>query len=258
MKWKIARLSGIDVFIHWSFWILPIWILSASSGRGIAAALGSVGFVFAIFGCVVLHELGHALAARFYGVGTRDITLYPIGGVASLERMPERPIQELVIAVAGPLVNVVIAATLLMGSSLSSAGPWWQSNPLEGGLISGLIWVNVALVIFNMLPAFPMDGGRVLRALLATALPYTRATIIAARIGQLMAIGFGLIGLWSPNFFLLAVFIFLAASAELARARWRDQVYEAELVEDPGRVVQPTFIQDKDGTIWVATMRPRS
>jgi Zn-dependent protease len=182
--------------------------------------------VLCIFLCVVLHEFGHALAARRYGIGTRDITLLPIGGVARLERMPERPMQEFVVAVAGPAVNVVIAAILAGG--LLVVGMWPTFDALTqrgGGFVFNLMAVNVLLVAFNMIPAFPMDGGRVLRALLATRVPYARATRIAATVGQVCAVGFGLVGLWSnPVLVLVAVFVFLAAQQEAQAAETRSLI----------------------------------
>jgi Zn-dependent protease len=232
MKWKIANLAGIGVYLHWSFWVLPAWIL-LSAGGGLTGALGSVLFVFAIFGCVVLHELGHALMARHYGIGTRDITLYPIGGVASLERIPRRPSQELAIALAGPAVNVVIAGTLFGALLVAGVGTQGPTFSLVGGsFLLNLLAVNVALVVFNMLPAFPMDGGRVLRAFLAMRVPYLRATEIAVRVGQGVAIVLGLLGLWTGGTLLfVALFVFLAAQAELAMAR-RQEMFGASSVVD--------------------------
>ncbi|MEK6247597.1 MAG: site-2 protease family protein, partial [Planctomycetales bacterium] len=188
---------------------------------GIAAIAAGIMFVIAVFGCILLHELGHALMARRFGVGTRDITLLPIGGVARLERMPKRPSQEVAVALAGPAVNVVIAV-LLFGLLLISGGNWqvFAAGVTEDSLLVALIWVNLLLVAFNLLPAFPMDGGRVFRALLATRLSYLRATEIASGIGQAMAIVFGMIGLYQGGMLIvLAVFVFLAARAELAAVR---------------------------------------
>lgn len=232
MKWKLGTLAGIGVYLHWSFWLLPAWILM-SAGGGLAGAVGLVLFVFAIFGCVVLHELGHALMARHYGIGTRDITLYPIGGVASLERMPRRPSQELAIALAGPAVNVVIAGVLfgiLLVAGIGTQGLVF--NVAGGSILLNLLAVNVALVVFNMLPAFPMDGGRVLRAFLAMRVPYLRATEIAVRVGQGVAIVLAVIGMRTGGTMLfIALFIFLAARAELAMAR-RQELSGASSVID--------------------------
>lgn len=232
MKWKLGNLSGIGVYIHWSFWLLPAWILF-SAGGGIAQAIGSVIFVFAIFGCVVLHEMGHALMARHFGIGTRDITLYPIGGVASLERIPRRPSQELAIAVAGPAVNVIIAGLLLVLLLVAGIGSQGLVFSLAGGsFLLNLLFVNVGLVIFNMLPAFPMDGGRVLRSLLAMRKPYLRATEIAVRVGQVVAIMLGLLGLMSGGTLVfIAVFIFLAAAAELETARRLEMASNASIID---------------------------
>lgn len=232
MKWKLGTLSGIGVYLHWSFWLLPLWIL-LSAGGGAAGAIGSVLFVFAIFGCIVLHEMGHALVARYFGIGTRDITLYPIGGIASLERMPRRPSQELAIAIAGPAVNVVIAAVLFAILVIVGIGaPNPAFNLVGGSFLLNLLFVNVALVVFNMLPAFPMDGGRVLRSVLAMRLSYLRATEIAVRVGQGVAIILGLIGLfnWGTLMF-VALFVFLAAQAELAMARRRESLDADSIVD---------------------------
>jgi len=237
MKLKLGRLAGIGVYVHWSFWILPVWILlsTVSNGSGWAAGLSAVIFVFAIFGCVVLHELGHALMARHYRIGTRDITLYPIGGVASLERMPTRPSRELAIALAGPAVNVAIAGALFAGAVLTGPDDLVPVGDVFGGsFLSSLMWVNVALAVFNLLPAFPMDGGRVLRAFLAMQMPYVKATTIAARVGQVVAILLGVLGLFSGGtLVLVAVFVFLAAQAELTMARIRESRMNARPVLEP-------------------------
>lgn len=225
-SWRIGELAGIGIFIHWSFLILPILVASSalSGGGGLAAASSAVLFVLAIFGCVVLHELGHALSARYYGIPTRDITLLPIGGVARLERMPTKPMQELVIALAGPAVNVVIAGLLFLILLLMGNVEQLLSVPfLAGPFLARLMIANVVLVLFNLLPAFPMDGGRVLRSILAMFTRYDRATDIAAGIGQVMALLFVVAGVLSGNWTLLfvALFVFLAARGEAAMARQR-------------------------------------
>jgi Zn-dependent protease len=222
MKWsfKLGTYAGIGVYLHWTFALLIGWIFIAHLGAGKtpAQALTGVGFILALFGCVVLHEFGHALTAKRYGVRTRDITLLPIGGVARLERIPENPTQEFWVAIAGPAVNVVIAAVLFVVlAGLSSVGQMFQVELLRGQFLARLIWVNLFLVGFNLLPAFPMDGGRVLRALLATRLGRRRATAIAANIGQAMAILFGIFGFfYNPFLIFIAIFVYLGAQGEAA------------------------------------------
>lgn len=228
-SWNLGRFAGIDVRIHWTFLLLPLYIYFSSlvAGSGVVAASVAVLLLLAIFGCVVLHEYGHALTARQFGIPTRDITLLPIGGVARLERMPRSPLQELAIAVAGPAVNVVIAAGLFVALALP---PVVAALPVAvASFLTQLAWVNVALVVFNMLPAFPMDGGRVLRAVLAMVLPYAAATRAAAGVGQVAAIGLALLGLFSGNFVLvlLAGFVFLAARGEVMMVRQQDRAASA-------------------------------
>ena len=170
MRWslKLGKIAGIEIFLHWTFFLLLGFVFFSDLGQGTPAAALGVLFVLALFGCIVLHELGHALAARKYGIPTRDITLLPIGGVARLERMPREPKQELWVAVAGPLVNVAIAAFLFVAimvirfTNLDAIVPHAQRS-----FLWPLLLMNLFLIAFNMLPAFPMDGGRVLRALLA-------------------------------------------------------------------------------------------
>ncbi len=220
MNWsfKLGRLAGVEVRVHLTFFLLvAFFAFTGYLNTGTAAgALDSVLYILALFGCVVLHEYGHVLAARQFNIPTRDITLYPIGGVARLERMPEKPVQELWVALAGPLVNVVIAAGLFALLALTgNLSPLGQVSLTSGSLAERLMYVNVSLVLFNLLPAFPMDGGRVLRALLATRLEYARATQIAATLGQGMAVLFGVLGmLGNPLLILLAFFVWMAASQE--------------------------------------------
>lgn len=236
-SFRIARISGIDVKLHFTFLLLPLLLGFsgyASAGGRLSAAVEAVVPLFLLFGCVLLHEFGHALAARHYGIKTDDITLLPIGGIARLERMPEEPSQELVVTLAGPAVNVAII--LGLGLMLGAGSLQWaftsRLQDASGSLPISLflLAVNVKLLLFNLLPAFPMDGGRVLRALLATQIGYARATRIAAGIGQIFAVGFALAGLGillpgilGPNWVLvlLAYFLYTAGSQEAASARVR-------------------------------------
>ncbi|MCW5552756.1 MAG: site-2 protease family protein [Verrucomicrobiae bacterium] len=227
MKWsfKLGRILGIDVFVHVTFLLLLGFIGVAywMKDQSLAAAFIGVAFFACLFLCVLLHEYGHALAARHYGVATKDITLLPIGGVARLERMPEKPAQELVVALAGPVVNVVIATGLFAGLVLSGKWqPLFEVSSLHGGFAQRLMLVNIFLVLFNLLPAFPMDGGRVLRSLLAMHLPYARATNIAAATGKGMAVVFGFVGLFvNPMLLLIALFVWIGASQEAGAVEMR-------------------------------------
>ena len=220
MKWslKVGRFAGIDVYIHSTFFLLLgfIGLTNWLAARNLAGTLEGVGFMLALFGCVLLHEFGHALTARRYGIQTRDITLLPIGGVARLERMPDDPKQELWVALAGPAVNLVIAGGLYAWlASQSLLEPLTSLSISQGPFLERVMLVNVSLVLFNMLPAFPMDGGRAVRALLAMRMEYTRATQIAATLGQGMALIFGFVGLFSNPFLLfIAFFVWIGAAQE--------------------------------------------
>lgn len=221
-SWKLGEFRGIGVYMHATFLILIGFVVLShwSAGQSLAKTLEGVGFILALFTCVVLHEFGHALMAARYGIKTRDITLLPIGGVARLERMPEKPLQELWVALAGPAVNVVIAACLFTWIRFANAfAPLEQLSVTSGPFLDRLMMVNVILVIFNMLPAFPMDGGRVLRALLATKLEYARATQIAASIGQAMALLFAILGFFTNPFLIfIGFFVWIGAAQEAGMA----------------------------------------
>jgi Zn-dependent protease len=229
VKWsyRIATIAGIQVRIHLTFFLLLgfyAWIYYAEGGP--QAAIDGVAFTLLIFLCVLLHEFGHALAAKTFGIRTPDITLLPIGGVARLERMPANPRQELVIAIAGPAVNVLIAiAIFVVIGGVLPLREFGLVDTATGSLLEKLFAVNILLVVFNMIPAFPMDGGRVLRALLATQMRYPAATRLAARVGQGIAVLFGAASLtpWGgPMLGFIALFVFLGAQQELAYARLRE------------------------------------
>lgn len=227
MRWSIdvGRVAGITVRLHTTFLLLLIWIgVSHYLAGGWPAAVQGLAFIVAIFGSVLLHEFGHALAAKRYGIETPDITLLPIGGVARLERLPERPLEELVVAAAGPAVNVVIVALLYFGLVLTGRPGMPEGFALVGGsLMAQLMVVNISLVLFNIIPAFPMDGGRILRALLATRLGFTRATEIAASIGQAFAFIFVLVGFFTNPFLIfIGLFVYMGAAGEASSAQLRD------------------------------------
>jgi Zn-dependent protease len=224
-SWKIGTFGGIDVYMHTTFLLLIGWVVLTNwfQARTIEGVVGGVAFILALFLCVVLHEYGHALTARRYGITTRDITLLPIGGVARLERMPDDPRQELWVALAGPAVNVAIATILFAWLAGTSAfEPLESLSVSSGSFVERLLAVNVSLVLFNLLPAFPMDGGRVLRALLALRMEYVNATLVAAAIGQGMAFLFGFIGLFTNPFLLfIALFVWIGAAQEAGMVQMR-------------------------------------
>ncbi|MBC8101260.1 MAG: site-2 protease family protein [Cytophagales bacterium] len=246
---RIATVSGIPIQLHFTFLLMIIWFAASSIAT---TGAGLVLFTLGLFTCVALHELGHALVAQRFGYTVRDIVLYPIGGVASIEQSP-RARHELLIAIAGPAVNVVIA--LILTGILSATGQVPDFTQTQGGALAGfektplrlLLYANIALVLFNMIPAFPMDGGRVLRALLALRLGKLRATRIAAGVGQFVAVLMGLYGLGifgrpfanvpffpAPgNFSLLiiALFVFFGASQELQAEQSQEMVEDAVVSE---------------------------
>jgi Zn-dependent protease/CBS domain-containing protein len=225
MRWsfKIARIAGIDVRIHATFFLLLGFVAYFAGHRaGASWGLNAVLIWLLVFLCVLLHELGHALAAKAYGIPTVDITLYPIGGVARMERMPEKPAQELVVAIAGPLVNVVII--IVLGVVLFATGGLdLNAIVTDPNLLQILFWTNIVMVVFNLIPAFPLDGGRVLRALLATRMEYAQATRVAAGIGQGLALALGIFAAFTGQILLIliAIFIYMAAESEAAVVQMR-------------------------------------
>lgn len=220
MKWsfKIAKIAGIDVKVHLTFFLLLIWIGYSYwvTSNSLPAVINGIVFILFLFLFVVMHEFGHALTARRYGIKTRDITLLPIGGVAQLERMPRDPKQELWVALAGPAVNFALAVVLAAWMIITGGFQALTSLSLTGGsLIARLLIVNLTLLLFNLIPAFPMDGGRVLRALLAMRMDYVKATQLAVIFGQGFALIFGLIGLFgNPLFLFIALFVWIGAGQE--------------------------------------------
>ncbi len=240
MNWslRLGRVRGIELFVHWTLLIVMGWIagLLIFAGQTLLTAVLGVGFLLSIFACVVLHEFGHAFMAERYGIRTVDITLLPIGGIARLERLPDDPREELKIALAGPAVNVAIAAALLLSSKLLQAlSPSAEVVAISVRLVSDLMWINIGLAAFNMLPAFPLDGGRALRSFLALHLDHAEATQFAATLGKAFAILIGLVGLFSSWWLLfVALFVYFGADHEahqvVTRVAPRELVAQREIV----------------------------
>lgn len=226
MKYSLylGKVAGIRISVHWTFLLLIFWIVFVNmrSGSTFNESLWSVTFVLTLFVCVILHELGHALTAKRFHIKTREISILPIGGVAQLESIPEKPREELLVALAGPAVNIVIAGLLYPFVSLTQDVGELQtlSRIGPGNFLLALMSVNLWLALFNLIPAFPMDGGRVLRALLGFRLGHAQATKIAAAIGQVLAMVFVFIGFfYNPFLVFIGLFIFLGAQAEAAYAQ---------------------------------------
>jgi len=254
-SWKIGRFAGIDTFVHGTFLLLVGWAAwAAYSGAGTAlAVLLGVGFLLAVFGSVLMHELGHALVARRYGIRTRRIILSPIGGLAQLEGMPSKPSQEVAVALAGPAVNFALAAALWVVGSIAG-------GPLLYGFIESLMWANVTLGLFNLVPAFPMDGGRALRAFLSQRMGNRSATEVAAFIGKAVAFAMAIVGLFT-NWMLVAIaaFVWFAANQEVKAARW-EAAYEDAMytptVSSWFERQRRRFVGRRPETVRVRTVRP--
>ncbi len=218
MPWSVTvgRFGGTAVKIHITFILFLVWIAaSAWAQGGPGAALDSTLFILLIFFCVVLHEFGHITAARRYGIQSPQVTLLPIGGVASMQRLPKDPRQELVVALAGPAVNLVIGLALALAAGSLRLGLLAEIDDPRLSLIGRLAAANIFLAVFNLIPAFPMDGGRVLHALLAMRMGGAQATEVAAKIGQAFAIGLGFLGLFgNPLLLFIAIFIYMVAAGE--------------------------------------------
>lgn len=224
-SWKITRVSGIDIKIHATFLLLLGWVAGSAliNGTGSSGFIISLLYVLALFFFVTLHELGHALTARRFGIHTQDIVLLPIGGVSRMERLPDTPKEEFWITAAGPLVNLVLALLfggfLLLSGGLQGATLTAVLSFSSSSILLQFAWMNALLGIFNLIPAFPMDGGRILRAALATRMPAPQATRTAATIGQVLAVLFALAGfLWDPMLIFIALFIFMGAGQEAQAA----------------------------------------
>jgi len=255
LSWKVGRIAGIDLYVHATFLLVFLFVPDLFGGG--AEAVQSVLLILSLFGCVVLHEFGHALMARRFGIETADITLYPIGGVARLRRLPRAPGAELLIALAGPAVNFAIAAVII---ALAGLGVFDIAS--SGEFMATLVTMNLVLGIFNLIPAFPMDGGRVLRALLSGFIGRVRATTIAAGIGRVLAVLFGLVAIFvthQPVHLALAAFIYFAGRMEEAqvlneeRRRGSDGVHPGIWMAPPGY----RWVDRGDGTWQLARMGVR-
>jgi Zn-dependent protease/CBS domain-containing protein len=223
-SWRLGSIAGIPIYIHATFVLLLAWVAMSHLGASHEIAMIAKGLVLVlcVFAIVVLHELGHALVARHFGIPTHDITLYPIGGISRLDHMPEQPRRELLIAIAGPAVNAVLALVIYAGLQLSGTGADGDPLTIGGAFVVQLLWINISLVVFNLLPAFPMDGGRVLRATLAVWMDRARATAITARIARGIAVVMGIAGLmWNPILAVIALFVWMAAGQEALGERMK-------------------------------------
>jgi Zn-dependent protease/CBS domain-containing protein len=225
-SWRVGKIAGIDLYIHATFLFLIIWVVIQQwlQFHSTGAVLDGLAFILVLFGCVVLHEFGHALTARHFGFPTKDIVLLPIGGVSRFEKMPDKPWQEFWVAVAGPCVNVAIVAVIFLWLSFTSGfRPVSSVTMNTGPFPQRILEANISLILFNLIPAFPMDGGRILRALLATRLDHMRATQIAASVGQALALVFGLLGLFfNPFLLFIAFFVWIGAAQEAHSLNFKD------------------------------------
>ena len=253
-SWKIGHIAGIKIEVHWTFSLLLLWVVFLEIQRGgtLASGLMNIMLILFLFACVVLHELGHALTAKRMNINTKQITLLPIGGVASLEKMPDKPSEELLVALAGPAVNVVLALLLLLfvpiqkylamdASELEAffTTPGWEP------LLVYLLIANVMLVLFNMIPAIPMDGGRVLRALLSFRMDRVQATDFAASLGQVISVIFFVLGLlYNPFLVLIALFIFIGAYGENQMVK-QESLMKGHTIRD-AMLTKITFLRPHD------------
>jgi len=267
-SWRLGTAFGIPLYLHPTFLLLPALVLFGETGAGWFNALLMTALVGVVFGCVLLHELGHALTAWAFGIPTRDITLYPIGGVARLERMSERPIEEMLIAVAGPAVNLVIGCLLLpvlafplfadAGAVVFHAGDGLGVTAVKFAFL--LMVSNGCLMLFNLLPAFPSDGGRIFRALLSLVFSRVRATEIAAAVGVGMAVLIGLLVFvtYNPLILLVALFLIYAGRQEVLyvrrqaeQARWAVPEEASDGYDLPPAPDFSGFRWDRHYQVWV-------
>ena len=251
MRLKLGRILGIDIFLHWTFFLAPIYLIYAWRQEGLPWSMVAIllGLLVAVFTCVLIHEYGHALMARRFGVETQDIIITPIGGLARLQGMPRRPIEEFLITLAGPMVNLVIAIIFFV-FLLATGRDFLPSSGYAGlkEFAPMMLWMNLVLFFFNLIPAFPMDGGRLLRSSLAFFIPHMEATMVAGILGQICAVIFALIGVFSGQYSLLliGVFIIFAARYEMKVSRmiWEHEraLKESELYRSQNPVVDGAVV----------------
>jgi len=256
LSWRIGRPFGINLFVHWTFWLLPLWVLLTFHPDASPLSLPlQLGLIFALFSCVVLHELGHALTARRFGIQTHRIVLTPIGGMAQFDQPIRGPWPEFCIALAGPLVNLALAAgfaAVLFAGSLIVPG---LTEATSGVFVFLLLLMNLVMAVFNLLPAFPMDGGRVLRALLAGVVGPLRATRAAVLVGTFVALAAGVAGLlWlhSPWALVIAAFVIWTGHAELAALEAEERRRAAYQEEE----IIPTVIPVRSTAGWPSALQP--
>ena len=221
--WNLGRIFGVDVKIHRTFgFLLAFLAISGVLKDGLLGALLSVGLTLVIFSVILLHEFGHIWAARFYGIQTKDIILSPIGGMARLKANPKKPSQEIIVAIAGPAINAILAGITAVGLHFIPSASLTPVGSLSLELGSWFLTVNLFLLAFNLIPALPMDGGRVLRAALAMKMGHLKATETAARVARWTALAMAIYGIFSGQFMLLilAFFVFLFSGFELFQARF--------------------------------------
>ncbi|MDG1872337.1 MAG: site-2 protease family protein [Mariniblastus sp.] len=241
MRLKLGRILGIDIFLHWSFFLAPAYLILAWRSEGLPWSMVVVmlGLLLAVFTCVLIHEYGHALMARHFGVQTKDIIITPIGGLARLTRMPRRPLEELMITIAGPAVNLVIA--FLLGIYLLATGGNLVPSRGYAGLTefsTMMMWMNMFLFLFNLIPAFPMDGGRILRSSLAFFIPHREATLVAGILGQICAVCFAIYGFWGGQYSLIFIglFVYFAARYEMTVSKQiaMYEQYRSDILQQTG------------------------
>ena len=240
MKWSInaGRLFGIKLRIHVTFFLLLLYVFFSDIKEGFGQAGLSVLFVCAIFACVVIHELSHSLVARRFGREPKSITLLPIGGVAAIDMMPTKPSQEIVISIVGPATNIVIAILLALFGGMKMAVALSNNSGLTASqiFITDLIAANIVLAVFNLIPALPMDGGRVFRSILALKFGFLRATLWAVTIGKVIALLFIVLGFrYNPWLALIGLFIFSGANSEKQQA-----IYLTMLAQRPPDLTIPS------------------